>query len=84
MAKPATLSDQDIAKLSFEEAMARLDEIVRKLESGQTPLEESIELYGVGSALKAHCEAKLRAAEEKVEKILTQNGSIAAAPFDGS
>lgn len=65
----------DIAGMSFEAAMAELEDVVRKLESGNVPLEESITQYERGAALKAYCEAKLKAAEEKVAKItLGDNG----------
>jgi len=60
----------DTASLSFEKALAELEEIVRKLESGSVDLEESIALYERGAALKAHCEAKLKTAQEKIEKIV--------------
>jgi exodeoxyribonuclease VII small subunit len=59
----------DIASLSFEMALAELEVIVEKLERGEVPLEESIALYERGETLKAHCEARLRAAEMRVEKI---------------
>ncbi|ABS62402.1 exodeoxyribonuclease VII, small subunit [Parvibaculum lavamentivorans DS-1] len=59
----------DIDKLSFEEALAQLEKIVGQLESGEAPLEKSIELYERGTALKAHCETRLKAAEARVEKI---------------
>jgi exodeoxyribonuclease VII small subunit len=59
----------DIASLSFETALAELEVIVEKLERGEVPLEESIALYERGEALKVHCEARLRAAEMRVEKI---------------
>lgn len=64
----------DIEKLSFEEALAQLEKIVSQLESGEAPLERSIELYERGTALKAHCEARLKAAEAKVEKITLSAG----------
>jgi len=60
----------DIASLSFEQALAELEGIVQKLESGQAPLEESIALYERGARLKAHCEDRLRAAQLRVEKIV--------------
>ena len=60
----------DIAKLSFEEALGELEGIVQRLEGGQVNLEESIAVYTRGSHLKSHCEAKLRAASEKVEKVV--------------
>ena len=65
------MSDKTVADLSFEEAMAGLETVVGQLESGSVPLEESIALYERGAALKAHCEAKLKSAEEKVAKITT-------------
>ncbi|PKP76812.1 MAG: exodeoxyribonuclease VII small subunit [Alphaproteobacteria bacterium HGW-Alphaproteobacteria-3] len=60
---------KDIEKLSFEEALAQLEKIVGQLESGNAALESSIELYERGTALKAHCEARLKAAEARIEKI---------------
>lgn len=59
----------NISALSFEQALAQLEAIVAKLESGQAELEASIDLYERGAALKAHCEARLRQAQLKVEKI---------------
>ena len=63
-------ANADIAGLSFEQALSELEKIVGQLESGQAPLEESIDLYARGSALKAHCEAKLKSAQLRVEKIV--------------
>jgi exodeoxyribonuclease VII small subunit len=60
----------DIQTLSFEQALAELEKIVAELESGQAPLERSIEMYERGSLLKAHCEARLKAAQLRVEKIV--------------
>ncbi|GAB4382143.1 exodeoxyribonuclease VII small subunit [Albidovulum sp.] len=60
---------EDIAKMSFEEAMKALEGVVRDLESGNVELEKSIQLYERGALLKAHCERKLKDAEEKVAKI---------------
>ena len=59
-----------ITDLSFEDALARLETIVSRLESGQVPLEESISLYEEGARLKAHCETRLKAAQLRVEKIM--------------
>ena len=60
---------QAIGELSFEQALKRLEEIVRKLESGEASLDESIELYGEGDRLKQQCETRLQAAQAKIEKI---------------
>ena len=60
----------DIASMSFEAALRELEQIVRQLEAGDVPLEDSIRIYERGAALKAHCEAKLKEAELKVEKIV--------------
>jgi exodeoxyribonuclease VII small subunit len=59
----------NIADLNFEEALKRLEAIVGKLESGQATLEESIDLYEQGQRLKQHCDSKLKAASERIEKI---------------
>ncbi|MFN0115353.1 MAG: exodeoxyribonuclease VII small subunit [Paracoccaceae bacterium] len=74
-----------IAAMSFEQAMKELEDVVKRLESGDVPLEESITLYERGAALKAHCEANLKAAEEKVAKItFGENGEPKGlAPVEG-
>ncbi|MEZ5896622.1 MAG: exodeoxyribonuclease VII small subunit [Parvularculaceae bacterium] len=65
----------------FEKALEELEGIVKKLEEGKVELEESITLYERGAALKAHCEAKLRAAEERIEKIVVdERGAPKAEP----
>lgn len=75
----------DITTLSFEEAMRELEATVGKLETGEATLEESIALYERGAALRAYCEARLREAEERVEKItLAANGQPAGTtPVEG-
>lgn len=71
----------DIAALSFENALAELEDIVQKLESGGVALEDSIALYERGAALKAHCEAKLKSAQEKIEKIVVSDaGAVKTEP----
>ena len=68
----------DIKTLTFEKALAELEGIVQKLESGEAELETSIALYERGAALKAHCETKLKSAQEKIEKIVVgENGKAA-------
>jgi exodeoxyribonuclease VII small subunit len=62
----------DIAALSFEEALAQLEAIVRGLESGQQKLEDAIAAYERGAALKTHCEAKLAQAEARVQAIVAR------------
>ena len=63
------MSETPVAEMSFEQALAELETIVGKLEGSQVSLEESIRLYERGEALKKHCEARLKAAEEKVARI---------------
>ncbi|MBX4336139.1 exodeoxyribonuclease VII small subunit [Bartonella raoultii] len=63
----------DIAALSFEEALKQLEVIVENLERGDVPLEQSIDIYERGEALKKHCEKLLKVAEAKVEKIQLSN-----------
>ena len=73
----------DIQSLSFEAALAQLEQIVNKLETGDVPLEDSIRIYERGAALKAHCERKLKEAELKVEKIVQgPGGAIGLEPAD--
>ena len=69
----------DIAEMSFEQALAELEQIVARLESGQAPLEDSIRMYERGSALKAHCERRLEAARLRVEKIVVGAGGATTA-----
>jgi len=59
----------DIAAMSFEDALAELERIVRALETGSTRLDDAINAYERGAALKRHCEAKLKEAQAKVERI---------------
>lgn len=67
----------DTESLSFEEALKSLEKIVAELESGQAPLEKSLQLYQEGARLKALCEARLEAARLQVEKIsLSKTGQV--------
>jgi exodeoxyribonuclease VII small subunit len=71
----------DIAEMSFEQALAELETIVRQLESGEVELERSISIYERGAALRAHCDGKLKDAELKVEKIVQgADGSLSLEP----
>lgn len=67
----------ETTELSFEAALGQLEKIVTELESGQAPLEKSLELYQKGAELKALCEARLEAARLQVEKIsLSKTGAV--------
>jgi exodeoxyribonuclease VII small subunit len=70
--------------MSFERALAELEQIVGKLESGQAPLQESIAIYERGEALKSHCEKMLKEAEARIEKItLSREGKpVGVEPLD--
>jgi exodeoxyribonuclease VII small subunit len=71
----------DIAAMSFEDALAELETIVRRLETGQTRLEEGIKAYERGALLRAHCEAKLRDAQARIETIgRAADGTLTASP----
>ncbi|MBL4928180.1 exodeoxyribonuclease VII small subunit [Fuscibacter oryzae] len=79
--KPA---EKSVAEMTFEEAMAALESVVGQLERGDVALEQSIALYERGAALKAHCAAKLKSAEEKVELIRVQEGrATGTTPAEG-
>lgn len=60
----------DIAAMSFEEALAELEQIVRRLEGGQVKLDEAIQSYERGAQLKRHCETKLNEAQQRVDRIV--------------
>jgi exodeoxyribonuclease VII small subunit len=65
----AETNNTDVTKLPFERAIEELESIVKRLEEGKVPLEESVAIYERGEALKARCEDLLRQAEARVEKI---------------
>lgn len=71
------MAEQTIENMSFEQAMAALEQLVGQLESGRVDLEQSIALYERGAALRKHCEAKLKAAETRVEQIVQDDSGRA-------
>ena len=73
----------DISVLSFEDALRALEDVVRRLEGGEVPLDESISLYERGEALRRHCQARLDAAQERIEKIVAgaDGRATGTAPF---
>lgn len=76
----------DIAAMTFEDALRALETVVRRLESGDVPLDESITLYERGEALRTACQARLDAAQARIEKIVAgadgrPGGTV---PFDGA
>lgn len=74
--------EQELEKLTFEQALQELEGLVRRLEEGRLPLEEAIQSYERGTVLKRHCETKLKAARLRVEQItLGPDGEVAQAPF---
>jgi len=81
MAEPTIPSD--IRKMSFEQALEELKQIVERLEQGQGELDQAIEAYQRGALLKQHCEAKLRDAEQKIAKIsLGADGAVGTEDLD--
>lgn len=78
------MANDDIASLSFEKALAALEDIVSRLEAGKVDLEESIKIYERGEALRTHCEKKLKEAEARIEKITLdpQGRPTGKAPLD--
>lgn len=78
-AKAMMEAPSDIATLSFEGALAELESIVAQLERGEVELDESITMYERGAALKAHCEACLKDAKLKVDKIVVDADGVLSA-----
>ncbi len=76
----------DIASMTFEDALKALEEIVRKLEGGEAALDESIALYERGERLRQHCQARLDAAQARIEKIVqgADGQARGTAPFDAA
>lgn len=71
----------DVAALSFEDALAELERIVRQLEEGKAKLDDAIRHYERGTLLKRHCELKLREAQAKIDRItVAADGTIGAEP----
>jgi exodeoxyribonuclease VII small subunit len=79
--QPATT---DLSALSFEAALEELGSLVRRLEAGQVPLDDAITLYERAMALRAHCDARLRDAEARIERIRVgaDGRAVGTAPFD--
>ncbi|MDC0737820.1 exodeoxyribonuclease VII small subunit [Cognatishimia sp. SS12] len=79
------MSETPVAEMSFEQAMAELEQVVGQLERGDVALEDSIKLYERGAALKARCETKLKEAEEKVAAITLDSAGTPTGltPVDG-
>lgn len=76
--------NSDITAMSFEDALKALEDIVRKLEAGEVPLDSSITLYERGEKLRQHCQARLDAAQLKIEQIIAgSDGTVTGShPFD--
>ena len=66
--------EEEISKMTYEQALIELEKIVSELESGSATLDNSIELYTRGSLLKEHCQKKLNAAEEKISTVVENGG----------
>jgi len=77
------MADIDFENLSFEDALAQLETIVRELEGGKIKLDDAVSAYEKATALKKFCEEKLKNAELKIEKInLAPDGSVSTEPLD--
>ena len=73
----------DVTRMSFEDALAELEQIVRGLEGGQQKLEDAITAYERGAALRRHCETKLAEAEARVAAIVrTADGGVTTRPME--
>ncbi|MXP09676.1 exodeoxyribonuclease VII small subunit [Pseudoblastomonas halimionae] len=76
----------DISAMSFEDALRALEDVVRKLEGGEVPLDESITLYERGEKLRAHCQKRLDSAQARIDKIVTdaQGRASGTVPLDAN
>ncbi|HZP33150.1 MAG TPA: exodeoxyribonuclease VII small subunit [Candidatus Acidoferrales bacterium] len=81
--KPEPAKPEPAKKQAFEQSLARLEEIVRKLESANLPLEEAMKLFEEGMQLSRDCQKQLEQAEARVEILLRKaGGEMAAQPFE--
>ena len=73
----------DIRKMSFEDALVEMEDIVQRLETGEVKLDEAIDAYTRGAHLKKHCQSKLKEAQVRIDKIvLGPGGNIALESMD--
>jgi exodeoxyribonuclease VII small subunit len=74
----------DISQMTFEDALKALEDVVRKLESGEVPLDDSITLYERGELLRKHCQGRLDAAQLRIERIVAgpDGNATGTQPFD--
>ena len=79
-----TDASDDLSQMSFEQALKALEEVVRRLETGEVPLEESIDLYERGEQLRKLCQARLDTAQARIEKIVAgpDGKAVGTEPFD--
>jgi exodeoxyribonuclease VII small subunit len=76
-----TMLPPEIAAMSFEDALAELEGIVRRLEGGQVKLDDAIQSYERGAQLKRHCEKKLNEAQQRVDRIvIASDGAVTVEP----
>jgi exodeoxyribonuclease VII small subunit len=77
------MADADIAALSFEDALAELDQIVRGLEGGTLKLDAAVQAFERGVKLRRHCEAKLAEVEARVEALVQgADGTLSTRPLE--
>ena len=82
MTETASTIPPEITALSFEDALAELEKLVKQLEEGKAKLDDAIHAYERGAWLKRHCETKLREAQQKIEQItIGADGAPATKPF---
>ncbi|MDR1032017.1 MAG: exodeoxyribonuclease VII small subunit [Holosporales bacterium] len=74
----------EIKNLKFEEALKELELIVRKLEEGNTPLEQAIELYEKGAVLRKHCQQVLDDAKLRIDKVVQDGEKVDLVPLEES
>ena len=74
----------DLSQMTFEDALKALEDVVRKLETGEVPLDDSISLYERGELLRKHCQARLDAAQARIEKIVAgpDGKAVGTEPFE--
>lgn len=72
----------DDKPVDFEQSLAQLEQLVQKLESGDLALEDSLQAFESGVALVRQCQQSLEAAEQRVQKLMVENGKPVLSPFE--
>ncbi|HEX7362531.1 MAG TPA: exodeoxyribonuclease VII small subunit [Bryobacteraceae bacterium] len=76
------MAEENASSLNFEASLGELERIVKELEKGDLPLEQSLQLFEKGMQLSAQCKRQLEEAESRIEMLMKKGGELAAVRFE--